>query len=113
MKGIKEGTTKRDGQKDYPKTDRPRIDPPAIKKISIKRMFDLNKDVEYILGRPNFECGSIAIHLREKGHIIECKSEKEQAYVIHWLLLIYEKHGDKWGEVAQAYLNAKSSEAEG
>jgi len=66
---------------------------------------DLNEDTKFILGRPNFWCGSIAPLLRESGYEIPKKAEDEQAYVIHWMLSIYEKHGESWKEKINTYLN--------
>lgn len=59
-------------------------------------MFELNEQTRKILGRPNFWCGSIAPLLRKLGHIIPNKAEEEQAAVIHWMLCLYEQHGDNW-----------------
>lgn len=56
----------------------------------------LNDETRWILGRPNFWCASVAQVLREDGHEIKKKAEDEQAAVIHWLLNLYLKHGDKW-----------------
>lgn len=71
-------------------------------------MFDLNDDTEFILGMPNFQCGSLARGLRLIGEAIPNKAEKEQAYVIHFLLRLYEEHGSKWREV----LTARMKEAQ-
>ena len=59
-------------------------------------MIELNEDTKLILGMPNFRCGVLARVLRLDGIEIPQKAEEEQAYVIHWLLSFYEKHGDKW-----------------
>lgn len=69
-----------------------------------------NKEVEMILGRPNFWCAGYAHRLVKIGHKIPEKSEAEQAYVIHWMLNLYLKHGDKWADAAQAELTAPQSE---
>jgi len=44
---------------------------------------ELTPDLEFILGMPNFRCGSIAVRLREKGFKCNTKAEAEQALVIH------------------------------
>lgn len=73
---------------------------------------ELNEDTIFILGRPNFWCGSIAPALRKAGHEIPRKAEDEQAHVIHWLLSLYEKHGAGWREKANQFLKefAKNQE---
>lgn len=65
----------------------------------------LDDETQWILGRPNFWCASVAQVLREDGHEIKKKAENEQASVIHWLLNLYLEHGDKWRDVAQSELN--------
>lgn len=67
-------------------------------------MFELNDETRWILGRPNFACARIAARLRELGHQIESKAEDEQAATIHWMLGVYEQHGDKWRAEAEEYL---------
>jgi hypothetical protein len=59
-------------------------------------MFELNDEVRWILGRPNFMCAPIAARLRKLGHVIDEKAEAEQAAVIYWMLSLYECHGDSW-----------------
>lgn len=65
---------------------------------------ELNNETKFILGRPNFWCGQISHILREKGHNIPRKSEEEQAHVIHWMLGLYEQHGDNWRTEFESYL---------
>lgn len=66
-------------------------------------IFDAN--VEWILGRPNFWCGSIAHQLVRLGVAkIPAKAEAEQAYVLHWLLELYEKHGVRFKAEADKIL---------
>lgn len=57
---------------------------------------ELNEHTRLILGQPNFRCSEIAEILRHEGRDIPRKSEEEQAYVIHWLLGLYEAHGKDW-----------------
>lgn len=60
----------------------------------------------FILGRPNFVCAPIAHRLVQLGHAIPTKAEAEQAYVLHWLLGLYSKHGDTYMDEAKKILNA-------
>ncbi len=67
-------------------------------------MIEFDKEVKFILGRPNFTCGSIAQILRNKGEEIATKAEDEQAHVIYWMLTMYEEHGETWKTKAEEYL---------
>lgn len=58
----------------------------------------LNAEVEWILGRPNFWCSSLAEALRAKGFEIERRSEAEQAFCIYWMLGLYLKDRAGWRE---------------
>lgn len=58
----------------------------------------LNEHTRFILGMPNFRCAPIAHRLVALGHEIPPRSEDEQAYVINWMLELYEQHGDGWRE---------------
>lgn len=70
-----------------------------------KRVLEFTPDVEWILGRPNFWCGPIAHRLIQLGLAkIDHKAEAEQAYVIHWLLGLYEKYGATFREEADKIL---------
>ncbi len=60
-----------------------------------------NPDVCWILGRPNFWCGSVASQLRKIGHSISFGSEPEQAYVIHWLLTLYMLYGEDFRQALE------------
>lgn len=73
----------------------------------------LNDDLLAILGRPNFTCNSLAAVLRLRGQEIRRKSEHEQAAVIHWLLGLYLKHGEKWKEVAGHEIDEVKRQHEG
>ena len=64
---------------------------------------ELNEETRFILGRPNFWCGQIAHILRQKGHSIIFKAEEEQAYVIHFMIDLYEQHGAGWRAHFEAY----------
>lgn len=70
-------------------------------------MMELTDDVQWILGRPNFWCGPIAHRLVKLGHVIPAKAEAEQAYVLHWLLGLHEKHGALFREEADKILESE------
>jgi len=67
-------------------------------------MIELDKEVEWILGRPCFVCGPIAHILNKLGHNIKPHAEEEQAAVIYWMLCLYEKHGVGWRQKAEEEL---------
>ena len=69
-------------------------------------MIELNEKTRWILGRPNFWCAPVAEQLRHHGFEIDRKAEAQQASVIHWLLSLYEKHGDDYIDHAQAFLKS-------
>ncbi len=71
----------------------------------------INEDLIDILGRPNFTCSGLAELLRRNGADIKRKSENEQAYVIHWLLGIYLKHGIEWRATAESELKSLAAKA--
>jgi len=69
---------------------------------------ELTPDVEWILGRPNFWCAPIAHRLVKLGlATIKPHAEEEQAYVLHWLLSLHEKHGATFRAEADKILNTK------
>jgi hypothetical protein len=68
-------------------------------------MVELNDEVRWILGRPNFWCSPIASCLRKLGYEIRTKAEDEQAAVIHWMLSLYEVHGTAWREEGRKMLD--------
>lgn len=70
----------------------------------IKELPPLEGDLIEILGRPNFQCASLANALRLGGHDIPFKSEVEQATVIHFLLSHYLKDKDNWRDLVQTTL---------
>jgi hypothetical protein len=67
---------------------------------------ELNKDLQEILGRANFECGGIARTLRLGGFEIGHRADEEQAAVIHWTLKQYLQHGDNWKKEANKLLDS-------
>lgn len=66
---------------------------------------ELNADVREILGMPNFECGPLAHVFQASGADIKHRSEDEQAFVLHWLLGLYAKHGADWRAAAAEELD--------
>lgn len=72
----------------------------------------LDDDLIAILGRPNFTCIQLAECHRIGGADIKRKAEHEQAFVIHWLLGLYLKHGKgAWDKFATDELQAIKSRA--
>jgi len=59
---------------------------------------NLNDDLRFILGRPNFWCAPYAAALRTLGQEVRTKAEDEQAATIHWLLKAYLADPAKWRE---------------
>ncbi len=70
---------------------------------------NLNEELIFILGRPNFTCGKIAERLRKKGLKCERKAEDEQALVIHTMLMFYERYADQWLGHFNKYVNEVDS----
>lgn len=69
-------------------------------------MIELNDITREILGRPNFRCAAIAQRLSELGlYEVKEKAEDEQAVAIHWMLSLYEKHGDNWKDEGEKILS--------
>jgi len=71
---------------------------------------ELTPDLIEILGMPNFRAGPIAHAFRDAGRAeIKRRSEDEQAFVLHWLLGLYLKHGADWrpkaGEILTQVIN--------
>lgn len=67
---------------------------------------ELTEDLKDILGRPNFQCISLAECLRRSGHQIDRRAEDEQAAVIFWLLGFYLDDPINWRTNAKAALKA-------
>lgn len=59
-------------------------------------MIELNEQTRWILGRPCFAVIRICETLRRMGYTINRRAEDEQAAAIHWMLCLYEQHGDNW-----------------
>jgi hypothetical protein len=74
---------------------------------------EIDDDLLFILGRPNFACAGIATALRADGVEVPTKSEAEQAHVIHWLLKMRLDHPEDWrkrvGEELDRIANAAAS----
>lgn len=66
----------------------------------------MTKDLEFALGRPNFQMAKYAHLFRDAGHDIARKAEAEQAFVIHELVKCVLMHGEKWDDAFQAKVNA-------
>lgn len=67
---------------------------------------ELTPELREVLGWPNFKCGPFAHLMVAAGAEIKPKAEDEQAAVLHWLIKLVLKHGDKWNEAATADLSA-------
>lgn len=81
-------------------------------KARIKELEELkfDSDVEYILGRPNFQIANIAHRLIERKlykEPLKHKAEAEQAIAIHFMLVLYLKHGKKWEDELRKALEGK------
>jgi hypothetical protein len=66
----------------------------------------LDADLAFILGRPNFACGSLAHAYRADGAEIPQKAEAEQAFVIHKMLGYYLADPATWRDRFQADIDA-------
>lgn len=55
-----------------------------------------DKEVEWILGRPNFTLIKLVTSLRKIGMAIKEHAEEEQAAGIYWMLCMYKKYGKDW-----------------
>ena len=71
---------------------------------------ELNDELIFILGRPNFKCIHIAQCLRLSGEIISKRAEDEQAAAIRWMLNLYFKHGVNWLDEAKKEIKRISDE---
>lgn len=69
---------------------------PIYKVVEHTTLPPLEGDLIEILGRPNFQCSSLANALRLKGQDIPFKSEEEQASVLYLLLSCYLKDKENW-----------------
>jgi|HubBroStandDraft_2_1064218.scaffolds.fasta_scaffold11841_6 hypothetical protein len=67
---------------------------------------ELTPDLREVLSRPNFQCSPIAHVMRAAGVDIKPKAEDEQAVVLHWMIKLVLRHGEKWREVARDELDA-------
>lgn len=66
---------------------------------------EIDDELRWILGRPNFACAGLAQCLRRMGHSVAHKAEHEQAAAIHWMLGLYLKHGSAgWRDAAERVL---------
>jgi hypothetical protein len=65
----------------------------------------LDEQQRRILGLMPWQTGPIA-HALVKLKLAEIppKCEEEQAHVMHWLLTMYQRHGERWKDVAETVL---------
>ncbi len=70
----------------------------------VPAMMDFDEEVEWIMGRPNFWCASIAEVLRKSGDVIGIHAEEEQAAVIYWMLCQYMTFGKEWRGITNRML---------
>lgn len=67
----------------------------------------LTPNLQDLLGRSPLDCGLFARMFRDAGHEIPKKLEAEQAFVLHWSLLIYFEVGDEgWPDEWQKRMQA-------
>lgn len=66
---------------------------------------ELTEDLKDILGRPCFQCISLAQCLRIDGQTIPNRAEEEQAAVIFWLLGFYLDDPANWRANASEAIN--------
>lgn len=66
-------------------------------------MGEMDQEIKWILGYPNFACTPIANALRKAGQKIENKSEDEQAAAIYWMLEMYQLHKANWRKAADEF----------
>jgi hypothetical protein len=75
---------------------------------------ELTPALEDALGMPNFVCGPIAEVFRKYGgKEIPRKSEKEQAFILHWAAGLAIRFGDKWRVEGDKILDAMKPKREG
>lgn len=65
----------------------------------------LDDELRFILGMQNFRACPMAHLFRAAGAEIKTKCEDEQAYVLHWMIGLYLKHGKEWMQYANADLD--------
>lgn len=63
--------------------------------------------IDQALGEPNFRTGPIAHLFRDTGEDIPPKMEREQAFVLFWLLRLAIEHGENWRRVAGAEIDRR------
>lgn len=71
----------------------------------------MDDELLFILGRPNFMCGTVAEIMRASGVEIEQKSEHEQAHVILLMLNCYLSHGKDWKDAMETKMEEFMSQA--
>jgi hypothetical protein len=63
-------------------------------------------ELDEVLGWTLMKCAEYAPIFRAAGHDIPRKVEREQAFVLHWLIKLVLLHGAQWRQVAIAELQA-------
>jgi hypothetical protein len=61
---------------------------------------ELTPALDEVLGLMNFTTCPIAHAFRAAGEPIPTKTEREQAFVLHWLIKLALRHGDGWRKIA-------------
>ena len=61
---------------------------------------ELTSTLREVLGLMIMQTCPIAHGFRAAGFDIPCKTEEEQAFVLHWMLQIALQHGENWRRVA-------------
>lgn len=75
------------------------------------RVFELDAEVRWILGRPCFAVANIADILRTNGATIARKAEDEQAVALHWMLSLYFQYGANWRAEGDNQLHGRTPPA--
>ncbi|MGI4870657.1 MAG: hypothetical protein ACRYFX_05695 [Janthinobacterium lividum] len=61
----------------------------------------LSAELDEVLGWTLMKCASYARLFRAAGHIIPEKVEREQAFILHWLIKLVLAHGADWVDAAR------------
>ncbi|MFT4117445.1 hypothetical protein [Bradyrhizobium sp.] len=67
----------------------------------------ITPEIDEILGMPNFRTTPIAHLFRESGEDIPPKMEREQAFILFWLLRLALEHGADWKQHAGAEIERR------
>lgn len=73
---------------------------------------ELTPELLDVLGLPNFQTGPMAHAFRDASRAeIRRKCEDEQAFILHWLVMLVLEHGEDWRRHASATLSEVIAEA--